>query len=97
MSINDSKKLCALYYLLTNLEKIGNISASNFQIQKLKVLMPEGKWQLLDNSLVFEKDIYFTVNELQKVLGKENLKTNILHQEVINLVNDVLGWNSLFF
>ena len=59
--------------------------------------MPEGKWQLLDNSLVFEKDIYFTVSQLQKNLGKENLKTNYLHQEVINLVNDVLGWNSLFF
>ena len=66
LSINDSKKLCALYYLLTNMEKIGKITASNFQIQKLKILVPETKWQLLDNSLVFEKDIYSTVKVYQQ-------------------------------
>ena len=47
------------------MEKIGKITASNFQIQKLKILVPETKWQLLDNSLVFEKDIYSTVKVYQ--------------------------------
>ena len=70
MSINDSKKLGAIYYLLNNLEKIGNITSSNFQVQKLKGLVPDSKWQLFDNSLVFEKDIYGSVSEYQSKMVK---------------------------
>ena len=77
------------------MEKMGKITASNFQIQKLKVLVPEGKWQLLDNSLVFEKDIYGIVKNYQDRM--EKMEPDILYKEVIKLVHDVLGWNSLFF
>lgn len=83
LSINDAKKICALYYILNNLEKVGHISPNNFQVQKLKALMPEAKWHQFDNSLVFEKEVFKYVNEYQEKLVKASLKVDVIYEKIL--------------
>ena len=52
---------------------------------------------MLDNSLVFEKDIFTQVNKYQEKIKEPTLTVNLIYREVIDLVNEILGWNSFFF
>lgn len=39
------KKLCALYYILTNVDRIHLLNEGNFQVEKLKMIIPDSKWK----------------------------------------------------
>lgn len=36
----DSKSICALYYILTYMDKLAYLNQANFQIDKIKSLVP---------------------------------------------------------
>ena len=52
---------------------------------------------MFDNSLVFEKDIFTQVNKYQERMKESTLTVNLVYSKVIDLVNDILGWNSFFY
>ena len=95
LGVNDARKLAALYYIINNYEKLGSISATNFELSKVKPLLSESKWQILENSLHLEKSIYTAISTYQENTKKWGLKIQSLYKEVINLVYEYIGWNSL--
>lgn len=58
---NDTKKLCALYYILNYMDKLPYLNEANFQIEKLKNLLPEAKWHLLNDSVDFQRSVFIYI------------------------------------
>lgn len=60
-------------------------------------MIPESRWNQFDSSHAFEKDVFKYVNEFQEKLIKASMKVDVMYERILELVHDVLGWNSLFF
>lgn len=50
LNMGDTKRLCALYYTLNNIEKLPYLTEYNFQIDKIKPLLPESRTHLITDS-----------------------------------------------
>ena len=106
LSVMDMKKLSAFYYILNSMDKLAHLCETNFQIDKLKTLMPENKWHLLTDSMTFSKDVFMLIEEygekMERMPSRSNSvsmfsKVELIYEEVLNMVNKIVGWNTLFF
>jgi hypothetical protein len=112
LDLNESKLLCAWYYILNSMERLPNLTLANFQTDKLKALLPDSKWHLIDDpndlnnfpACVFFciKDNFEKMESSSETMGRTSSSTisakiELISRSILTLAFNNKSWSTMFF